>query len=281
MTMTRGNDIQIDSGGYVRIHYAILEKLAQAECTGEEFRCVIFLLRQTYGFNKKEDKISLAQWAAGARMKRQNVWRTLASLKAKGLIYHKESGPKKPHIWGFNKYFDPLGTQPVAESVISGDYSGAESVIKGDYRMDESVIKGDYSENESVIKSDYRSVIKPHERTIDNKDTYTTSGGGGVKSEEAVNPKLAMLTRKYQSDFGLVTESVRDTLLDLIDDYPAEWIGEAMGLAVMNEKRTLAYVNGILKRWRRDGKGDNRAQAAAQPVATVSGAITGIDWDNI
>jgi phage replication O-like protein O len=98
-------DIQIDEGEFTRIHNEILCALAKARLSGAEFRCVLFLLRKTYGWQKKEDKISLSQWAEGMDSKRPHVLTTLNELVKKNIIYRRMDGGQIP-TYGFNKHFD-------------------------------------------------------------------------------------------------------------------------------------------------------------------------------
>lgn len=95
--------IQVEDGEYTRIHNAILEALAKARLTGSEFRCVFYLLRKTYGWNKKEDRISLSQWAEGTDTKRNHVMSILNGLIAKKIIYKLDGYIP---TYGFNKYTD-------------------------------------------------------------------------------------------------------------------------------------------------------------------------------
>jgi phage replication O-like protein O len=100
-----GADIQIDNGDYARVHNAILDALASARLTGSEFRCVLFLLRKTYGWNKKEDRISLSQWATGTNMIRSNIVGILRELERKSIIYRRIDEGQVP-VFGFNKYVE-------------------------------------------------------------------------------------------------------------------------------------------------------------------------------
>ena len=59
----------------------------------------------------------------------------------------------------------------------------------------------------------------------------------------------------YQDNIGNLTKIISDDLGDLIDDYSAAWVEDAIRTAVAAEKRNLRYVTGILKNWRRDGRG--------------------------
>ncbi len=98
-----GADIQIDDGDYTRIHYAILEALAEARLSGAEFRILMFLFRKTYGWNKKEDRISLAQWAEGTNTARPHVLKILNGLVAKNIVIRRNDDEQVPW-YSFNKY---------------------------------------------------------------------------------------------------------------------------------------------------------------------------------
>ncbi|MEK7681833.1 MAG: DnaD domain protein [Chloroflexota bacterium] len=57
-----------------------------------------------------------------------------------------------------------------------------------------------------------------------------------------------------QEKFGLLTPMVAEKLKDFESEYSEEWIAEAMRLSVEHNHRRLSYVEGILKRWRDEGK---------------------------
>ncbi|HNA54108.1 MAG TPA: DnaD domain protein, partial [Anaerolineales bacterium] len=40
--------------------------------------------------------------------------------------------------------------------------------------------------------------------------------------------------------------------------YQAEWIAEAIGLAVENNKRNWKYIEAILKRWKEEGRAEKQ-----------------------
>lgn len=148
--------IQIDDGEFTRLHNTILEKLALARLTASEYRCLMFLFRMTYGWQKKDDAISLSQWATGTGIdpekKRHNVLRTLQGLVSKGVIYTKPNGNNRPATWGFNKNFDSWDASLFSETVISPDNTCTPSVITHD--------------NTTVISPDNKTVISPdnHQR---------------------------------------------------------------------------------------------------------------------
>jgi phage replication O-like protein O len=111
------NGIQVEEGNFTRIHNTILERLAQANLNGSEFRCLMFLFRQTYGFCKKEDALSFGQWHEGTGLDKRQMIRTLQGLAEKGFIYALDNGNNRAKTYGFNKYF--WEEQAIGESTTS------------------------------------------------------------------------------------------------------------------------------------------------------------------
>ncbi len=77
----------------------------------------------------------------------------------------------------------------------------------------------------------------------------------GVVPDEArlqvERPNIFVL---YEQNFGLMTAMIADQLRDLEKSYPPDWITEAMEIALLNNKRHLNYIRGILRRWETEGK---------------------------
>lgn len=63
----------------------------------------------------------------------------------------------------------------------------------------------------------------------------------------------------YENNIGLVNSPMLAEKLGLWEQFPIEWVREAITAAVENNARSYAYVNTILERWGRDGfKSDSR-----------------------
>lgn len=62
----------------------------------------------------------------------------------------------------------------------------------------------------------------------------------------------------YEQEIGALTPTISQTIDDL--EAPDEWVIEAMQIAAKNNKRSISYVEGIIKRWKSEGRGDNRKQ---------------------
>lgn len=63
----------------------------------------------------------------------------------------------------------------------------------------------------------------------------------------------------YEQNIGPLTPLLAENLHEIEDLYPAEWIAEAVEIAVQQNKRSLAYVEAILKRWKTEGRGEKNS----------------------
>lgn len=126
MGASSGREIQVDAGNFTRIHNTILERMAQADLNGSEFRCLMYLFRRTYGFNKKEDTLAFSQWVEGTGLEKRQLIRTVQGLVDAGYIYAIDNGNNRPKTYGFNKYL--WDAQTSGEIVTSSAQGGGEIV---------------------------------------------------------------------------------------------------------------------------------------------------------
>jgi len=62
----------------------------------------------------------------------------------------------------------------------------------------------------------------------------------------------------YEENIGALTPLIADALKDAEETYQAEWIAEAIELAVKNNKRNWKYCEAILKRWKEEGRAEKQ-----------------------
>jgi len=62
----------------------------------------------------------------------------------------------------------------------------------------------------------------------------------------------------YEENIGPLTPLIADTLKDAEGLYLQEWITDAIGLAVKNNKRNWKYIEAILKRWKDEGRAEKQ-----------------------
>jgi len=80
---------------------------------------------------------------------------------------------------------------------------------------------------------------------------------GDLDNPVDILPYRPTVFKLYETNIGPLTPYIVDDLKDLEKDYSAAWIQEAIHIAVQENKRSLRYVIGILKRWRKEGKTDD------------------------
>jgi phage replication O-like protein O len=72
--------------GFTGIANEILDHLSMPGINGSEYRILLAVIRKTYGFNKKKDRISLTQFEKLTSMNRAHVVRTIKELVSKRIL---------------------------------------------------------------------------------------------------------------------------------------------------------------------------------------------------
>jgi len=62
----------------------------------------------------------------------------------------------------------------------------------------------------------------------------------------------------YEQNIGMLTPILAEELQEAEQRYPPDWIQDAFKEAIRANVRNWRYINGILKRWEREGKKDGR-----------------------
>ncbi len=58
----------------------------------------------------------------------------------------------------------------------------------------------------------------------------------------------------YEENIGPLTPLLSEDLTAAQEDYPSQWIEEAIHIAVQNNARSWRYVDAVLKSWQKEGK---------------------------
>lgn len=103
--------------GYLRIANEIMEALARTRIPGEARQVLDVIFRKTYGFNKKQDQISLSQFCLYTGIKKPNCIRAINKAKVMNIIIQRDNGK-----YLFNKNYDqwlPLPKQKARGKALS------------------------------------------------------------------------------------------------------------------------------------------------------------------
>jgi DNA replication protein len=80
--------------------------------------------------------------------------------------------------------------------------------------------------------------------------------GAGVSSAPLERTNIFRL---YEENIGPLTPLIADALNDAESTYPAEWVAEAIELAVKHNKRSWKYSEAILRRWKEEGRAEKQS----------------------
>lgn len=166
----------------------------------------------------KEFAVAVKTLELKTGMNRRTVERSRNTLVQNGLLKWRKRSGNQSAVYELISIADKIVRQNVAQNVAQHDVE---------------------CDAQSVAQNVAHSVaINKQNKTKLNK-TETTSS----------DPY-----RLFESEgFGTVSSFVAENIQDMIDTYGEVWVCEAMREAVLQGKRKLSYVRGILKSWAADG----------------------------
>src|SRR3990167_1257137 len=91
--------------GFIRIANEIWEALGSYRLSGEEWLILNCVIRKTYGFQKKQDYISLSQFQEYTKLNRPAVARAIKKLVSKKILGSIKKDTSCPTLYWFNKLF--------------------------------------------------------------------------------------------------------------------------------------------------------------------------------
>ena len=217
--------------GYTKIADEILEALAQARMSGHEWRLVMGLLRQTYGYEKTNDEISFSQWENLTGLGRRRIGEAIRRLEARKVIVVDRSG----HTNGYS---------------FQKDYA----------RWDGTQIRTSTEKRTSAQKRNETSAQKRTHNIHDKHDIHDVG-----KTELPTLPsELTPGQRYFLSSFGakrFQTKIQRETVGLLEQQYGLGKLQECVDWAAkvgMSRGRAVVSIEKAIKTWNDSGKVDLR-----------------------
>ena len=96
--------------GYTKIANEILEAIYQLNINIEAMKVLLFILRKTYGWGKKRDRISLSQFETALKKDRSHICRDIKKLTAMKIIIKIQADDGSEYE--FNKNYDDWEVVP-------------------------------------------------------------------------------------------------------------------------------------------------------------------------
>lgn len=204
--------------------------------TGNEVKCYVAIVRKTFGWHKQSDRISKKQIMRITGLGEEAVENCMASLVSYGLILRlAENNPAQNYgvEWSLQTNDERVRWDLLRLRVVERKEKKIKAAISGG---------GDNApqvENPPEGGGVYQPNQKPLSKANNNNDN-----------------KAAEVFNFYQNEIGMLTPIIRDKINLWLDEDKvlAQWINDAIRLAVVQNKRNWAYVEAILKNWKANGK---------------------------
>lgn len=119
-----------------------------------------------------------------------------------------------------------------------------------------------------ITSSGRKQAIWYYVNTTENRSSVLMMERGQLAPPESVwigesAPKVELdrpnAFRLYEQNIGPLTPLVADQIGRALEDYPADWIEDAMEEAVSYNRRSWRYVSRILETWSVQGRGDHQS----------------------
>lgn len=137
----------------------------------------------------------------------------------------------------------------------------------------------------------YQSLNKEHSRDesnihLMNDNIHEMNGKEDIKEDikettitgdSSLDSDFARVCKTYEQEIGYISPISSGKLKDLMTTYPVEWIIESFSIAASANRRRLDYCEGILKRWKAEGKGNGqkpRANNTGPNIQNINGKNT-------
>jgi phage replication O-like protein O len=115
MSNTPGGANPQTEDGHLRLANELVEALARTPFDSMESQIIWTIFRQTYGWAKKEDAISLSQFEEKTQRKRKTICEAIKRLQDRCIInvrQQKDGKRNLPSIYGINKHYDKWVVSP-------------------------------------------------------------------------------------------------------------------------------------------------------------------------
>lgn len=101
-------DLQVENGNYTRIINKVIDELLLLPLNGTEYAVCLFVIRKTWGYQKKEDSISISQFEEAVKRDRSGIKVALKKLQAANILLCVKKGNINgdSNVWSFNKYYE-------------------------------------------------------------------------------------------------------------------------------------------------------------------------------
>jgi DnaD/phage-associated family protein len=82
-----------------------------------------------------------------------------------------------------------------------------------------------------------------------------------IESESVLGSDIGSVFKVYEKEIGIISEAVKEKILEAEKIYPVEWMVDAMKESAIKNKRFWGYTEGVLKKWKVEGRGNGNGNS--------------------
>lgn len=176
------------------------------------------------------------------------------------------------HLGLIEETQEGIPVMPEVKNMVGSESESAARVRK--YRKKKKALQSNTDVTNKALQSnveirdksiEYRDKSKENrEEKVESRKKETGTSDDGLK--DAVNAYRRNI-------YPMPGEMDLEKLKTLVDDFGSDIVVKAIDRAVTRNKRSLAYIHGILKRWQADGYDDENTKAQPAPRNSKKAAI--------
>lgn len=152
-------------------------------------------------------------------------------------------------VWVVKMRIHHKNMSPTTSARVNADVASIpEGIVKQAYR---------YYQETGIYSIDTVSEEYPYP-SLKAKDKAKDKAEAEVSPPPPPDPSEKNIYRFYSDEIGTITPMVSDDLQLAEKEYPAGWIEDAIREAVNHNARSWKYCETILKRWKVEGKKENK-----------------------
>ena len=207
---------------------------------------------------KAEFNLAMSALETDTGLSRRTIERARSILQESGLIHVKARAGNQSPIYKIIPFVRQSDAQTVAQSDVQSAIDGHD-----DAQSDAQNMADGHDDAQSDAQTVAQSDHIPRHKDIKTKDNRVYDDVGYKEVLKAYRKNI----------YPMPGELNLEKLKALVDDFGGDTVIKAIDRAVTRNKRSLAYIHGILKSWQADGYDDENTKAQPAPRNSKKEAI--------
>ena len=220
--------------GHSKIANELIEALSRVNLSPYESRVLWYIIRKTYGWNKKFDKIAQSQISESTGLRKQHTSRAMKSLKSRKIIidYNKKVTSRGDKQIGINKDYEQWSPVEVTFKATHDEKVTSRGDLLRESADGKVTSTGDKKSPVLVTKSNQQ---RHHKSNKSNKEDSSSQN-------RYLLPEEKTTTNYYVEKFGgELTPGHASSIIELEREFSKEEVKLAIDKAVKQGKTSASY----------------------------------------